>query len=85
MTNQKEILVGVVTHFFGKIMVAVVDLSKGLKMGDEIRIVGGERDFIQIADSMEIDHQKLEVAKAGQDIGLRLKEKACPGDKIFKI
>ncbi len=85
MVNQKEILVGEITHYFGKIQVAVLKLSKSLEVGDEIRIQGGEMDFTQEVKSMEVDHQKVKKAKAGQSVGLAVKEKVHPGYKAFKI
>ncbi len=85
MVDQKEILVGEITHYFGKIQVAVLKLSKSLEVGDEIRIQGGEIDFTQEVKSMEMDHQKVEKAKAGQSVGLAVKEKVHPGYKAFKI
>jgi|AntAceMinimDraft_10_1070366.scaffolds.fasta_scaffold169198_2 putative protease len=86
MSNQKEeILVGKITHFFQKIMVAVLKLSKSLEMGDEIRIQGGEVDFTQKVKSMEMDHQKVKKAKAGQSVGMKVEAKVHPGYKVFKI
>jgi translation elongation factor EF-Tu-like GTPase len=85
MANQEEILIGEVTHYFGKIKVAIVKLSKPLKIGEEIKICGGETEFTQEVQSLEIDHQKLEEAKAGQSIGLAVKEKVHPGYKVYKV
>ncbi|MFN6992485.1 MAG: hypothetical protein ACK4MM_07190, partial [Fervidobacterium sp.] len=58
-------LIGKVTHYFGKIGVAVIKLSDTLKVGDTIRIVGGNTDFQQVVESMEIDREQIEKAKAG--------------------
>jgi len=38
-------LIGKITHYFGHIGVAVLELTDALKVGDTIRIVGGETDF----------------------------------------
>lgn len=79
-------LVGKVSHYFSHINVAVVDLSSGLSVGDTIRIVGGEdTDFNQAVSSMEEDHVKLEKAKAGQSVGLKVKEKVREGHKVYKL
>jgi uncharacterized transporter YbjL len=45
--------------------VAVIKLEDTLKVGDTIRIVGGQTDFTQTVESMEIEHQKVKEAKAG--------------------
>ena len=57
---KQEKPIGEVTHFFRKLNVAVIDLSKPLSKGDTIRIVGGEIDFEQKVTSMEINGKKVE-------------------------
>ena len=76
---------GIVTNYFSKIGVAVIDLTAPLELGDEIRIMGGDRDFQQKVESMQVEHQPIEKAEAGQEIALKLEQKARPGDKIHKI
>lgn len=79
-------LIGKVTHYFGKIGVAVIELSAPLKVGDTIRIIGGEStDFTQEVESMEMEHEKIEKAKKGDSIGLKVKEKVREGYKVYKI
>ena len=79
-------LIGEVTHYFGNIGVAVIKLSGPLKVGDEIRIVGGEEtDFNQTVDSMEVDHQKINSAKKGDELGMEVKEKVREGYKVYKV
>lgn len=78
-------LIGKITHYFGKIEVAVIELSDTLKVGDTIRIVGGEADFTQNVDSMEIEHQKVEEAKAGESVGLRVDQKVKEGYSVYKV
>jgi len=78
-------LIGKVTHYFSKIGVAVIELSDTLKVGETIRIVGGETDFNQVIESMEIEHQKVEIAKAGDSVGLKVSQKVRDGYKVYKI
>jgi len=78
-------LIGKVTHYFGNIGVAVIELSDTLKVGDDIRIVGGEADFTQNVESMEIEHQKVKEAKKGESIGLRVNQKTREGYKVYKV
>ncbi|MDD5145956.1 MAG: hypothetical protein PHF44_03900 [Candidatus Pacebacteria bacterium] len=86
-TSNKEEgkLIGKITHYFGNIGVAVIELSDTLKVGDTIRIVGGEADFTQVVDSMEYEHEKLKEAKKGKSIGLKIAQKAHEGYKVYKI
>ena len=78
-------LIGKITHYFGNIGVAVIELSGALKVGDTIRMVGGEADFNQQVESMEYEHQKVESAKRGESVGLKVNEKVHEGYKVFKV
>ena len=78
-------LIGKITHYFGNIGVAVIELSDALKVGDTIRIVGGETDFNQTVESMEVEHQKVQEAKKGESIGLKIDQKVREGYKVYKL
>ena len=84
MEEDKK-LVGKVTHYYGKIGVAVVELEDELKLGDEISIEGRTTNFRQKVESMQIEHKPIEVARAGDSIGLKVIEKVREGDKVYKI
>jgi len=85
-SSQEGKLIGKVAHYFSKIEVAVIELSAGLSVGDTIRIVGGEdTDFTQTVNSMEVEHEKIEKAKKGDGVGLKVKEKVREGYKVYKI
>ena len=77
--------VGKVTHYFTKIGVAVIELEDTLKVGDKIRIKGATTDFVQTVDSMQIEHQQVEEAGAGQSIGLKVADKVREGDEVFLV
>ena len=78
-------LIGKVAHYFGHIGVAVIDLSDKLKAGETIRIIGGETDFSQEVKSMEVDHQKINEAKKGDSVGLKIEQKVREGYKVYKV
>ena len=77
-------LIGKISHYFGNIGVAVIDLTDSLKIGDEIRIVGGETDFTQKVESMEIEHEKKEKAKKGDSVGFKVDQKVREGYRVYK-
>jgi translation initiation factor IF-2 len=82
----EEVLIGHVSHYFGKIMVAAIELTDGdLHVGDTIRISGHTSDFTQKIDSMQIDNANVPEAKKGQAIGIRVSEHARVGDKVFRV
>ena len=84
-TFEEGKLIGKISHYFNNIEVAVVELSAPLKKGDTIRIAGGETDFKQTVGSMEVEHKKLEKAKKGDSVGLKVKEKVREGYKVYKL
>lgn len=86
VNNKKEKLIGKITHYFNGIGVGVIELEGTLKIGDTIHIQGGEStDFEQEVESMEAEHQKIKKAKKGEAVGLKLKEKAREGYKVYKV
>ena len=85
MSEEELQEVGKVSHFFSKISVAVVDLKATLSIGDRIRIQGPTTDFEQTVDSMQIEHVDVKTAKAGQSIGLKVKERVRENDTVFKV
>lgn len=83
--NEEGELIGKITHYFSKIEVAIIELSDNLKVGDNIRMIGGETDFEQTIESMEIDHKKVKAAKKGETIGLKVEQKVREGYKVYKV
>ena len=77
--------VGEVTHYWGKIAVAGIKLTGALSQGDTIRIKGATTDFEQTVGSMQIEHQDMETAKKGQEVGLKVKDKVRRGDTVYKV
>jgi len=80
-----EKLVGEVTHYYGRIAVAAVRLSGRLSLGDRIHVLGHTSDFVQEVTSMEIEHQSIEEALPGQEIGLRIVSRARQGDQVYRL
>jgi putative protease len=76
--------VGKVAHFFSKISVAVIDLNAPISVGDKIRIMGPTTDFEQTIESMQIEHENVKTAEAGQSIGLKVKEYVREKDIVYK-
>ncbi len=83
---MEEKKVGEVAHYFGHISVAAVKITgEGLKVGDTIHIKGHTTDFQQEIESMQIEHQEIETAKPGDDIGLKVKDHVRVGDTVYKV
>ena len=82
---MKEERIGKVDHFFNHISVAAIKLEGELKAGDTIHIKGRTTDFTQTIDSIQIEHEKKESAKAGDDIGIKVTENVRAHDEVFKV
>lgn len=80
-----EELVGTVKDYFAKIGVAAIQLSAELKVGDTIRIHGHTTDTTQQVASLQVEKQAVQVAAAGQAIGIKVKERVRPHDQVFKV
>ncbi|MBI3611308.1 MAG: hypothetical protein HY204_11505 [Nitrospirae bacterium] len=78
--------VGIVTHYYSHLNVAVVKLDQGaLQVGDSIHIKGHTTDFQQRVDSMQIEHQSIQRADLGQEFGLKVSEHVREHDVVYKM
>ena len=80
-----EELVGTVSDYFARIEVIGIELVGTLKVGDTIHIQGHTTDLEQVVESMQIEHEQVEEAKAGDAVGIRVKDRCRKGDKVFKV
>ena len=77
--------VGRITHFFPKAGVAVLELSATVNNGDKIVIRGSTTSVEQTIDSMEIEHEQITTAGAGQSIGLKVSGRVRENDIVYKM
>ena len=84
MSEENIVKIGRITHFFSKICVAVIELTDPLNVGDTIALKGPSTDFEQVVESMQIEHQNVQSAKAGQSIGLKVAERVRENDLVYK-
>jgi putative protease len=77
--------VGKITHYYDKLGVAVVELTGTLGIGDEIKISGDEVEFRQTVQSMQVEHEQIDVAKKGMTVGLKVDQPAKRNQLVYKI
>lgn len=78
--------IGTVIHYFKGPSVAVIRVVDGeLVVGDQIRIVGHTSDFTETVGSIEVNHQKVERARAGDEVAVQVVARARPHDRVFKV
>ena len=78
--------IGIIEHFFTHINVAAIKITAGaLHVGDTIRIIGATTDFSQKVDHMEIERNPVDIAKTGDAIGIKVKERVREHDIVYKV
>jgi len=84
LSEEEVVKIGRVTHFFSKISVAVIELTTPLSIGDTIVFKGPNTEFEQVVDSMQIEHENVEKAEAGQSVGLKVTQRVRETDAVYK-
>lgn len=82
---MSEMVIGIVSDFFARPLVAGVELSAPLKVGDMIHVKGHTTNITMTVESMQIDNVSVTEAKAGDAVGIKLNDRARKGDTIYKI
>lgn len=77
---------GEITHYFSKIQVCVVNVTKGgFQIGDRLRIQSGGAEFIQKVKSLQVESVDVKAARKGQLVGMRVDQKAGEGALVYKL
>lgn len=80
-----EEVIGKVTDFFARPVVAGIELTGTLKLGDKLHIKGYTTDLESIVGSMQIDNVDVSVAKAGDSVGIKVSDRVRRGDIVYKV
>ncbi len=80
-----EEVIGKVSDFFAHPVVAGIDLTAPLNVGDKIHIKGQTTDMELTVDSMQINNVDVKEAKAGDAIGVKVSERVRRGDTVYKV
>jgi putative protease len=80
-----EVEIGKVSDFFARPVVAGIQLTKTLKLGDKIHIKGHTTDMELIVESMQINNVDVKQAKAGDAIGVKVSDRVRRGDTVYKV
>jgi len=76
--------IGVVTHFYGGISVAIVKCKEPLRVGDTLRFFGATTDFKEKVGSMQYSHKDISESKKNQEVGIKVSEKVREGDEVYR-
>ena len=80
-----EEIIGSVSDFFAHPVVAGIELTATLKVGDKIHIKGHTTDLELVVESMQIKNKNVTEAKAGDSIGIKVSDRVRAGDSVYKI
>jgi selenocysteine-specific translation elongation factor len=80
-----EVEIGKVSDFFAHPVVAGIELTAGVKVGDRIHIMGHTTDMELTVDSLQINNASVAEAKAGNAIGIKVSDRVRRGDTVYKI
>ena len=80
-----ETCIGKVTHYFGKIGVAVLSLTDPIQIGDKIRIRGNDTEFDQEVTSLQVDHEAVDTGQVGTEVAMQVSQSVRCGCQIYKL
>lgn len=77
--------IGEVSNYFQHVKAAAIKLTAPLKVGDKIRIEGGEKKIEMEVKSMQIDRKPITAAKKGDEVGVLVPEDVHKGYRVYKL
>jgi len=80
-----EEVIGKVSDFFARPVVAGIELAGTLKVGDKIHIKGHTTDLEMVVDSMQINNVNVSEAKTGDSVGIKVTDRVRGGDTVYKV
>ncbi len=76
--------IGKVVHYYDKLSVAIIDLSKGgLKVGDQIKFKKGDQEFAQKVESLQVDQKQVDKVKKGDSFGIKVDQPTKVGTQVY--
>jgi putative protease len=77
--------IGKVMDFFARPVVAGIDLTGTLKVGDRLHIQGHTTDLEFTVESMQINNANVNEAKREDSVGIKVPDRVRSGDTVYKI
>jgi translation elongation factor EF-Tu-like GTPase len=82
--NALAVPIGSVSEFFARPVVAGINLTGSIKIGDVIKIKGHTTDLEFTIHSMQINNTSVQEAKAGTKVGIKVPDRVRIGDNVYK-
>lgn len=80
-----EQVIGTVSDFFARPVVAGITLTGTLKPGDKIHIKGHTTDLEMVVTSMQINNVNVTEGKPGDSVGIKVSDRVRRGDQVWKV
>lgn len=77
--------IGKVVHFYDKILVAVINLTTPLKIGDTIKFKHGDSEFTQTVESMQAEHKPVTTVKKGGEVAIKVDQPVKGRAEVFLV
>jgi len=77
--------IGQVNDFFARPVVAGIELTGTLKVGDTVHIKGHTTDITMVVESMEVNNVKVQVAHARDQVGVKVTDRVRRGDRVYLV
>jgi len=81
----EEVEIGRVSDFFARPVVAGIELTAKLKLGDKIHIKGHTTDLELVVESMQIQNVDVKEGKPRDAVGIKVPDRVRRGDKVYKV
>jgi len=81
----EEIEIGEVSDFFARPVVAGIELTQNLKVGDKLRIKGHTTDLELVVESMQVQNVNVSECKPGDSVGIKVPDRVRRGDTVYKV
>ena len=76
--------IGLVTHFYNEIGVAIVRFKERVPLGTVLYFRGATTDFKHPVKSMQYDHKPISIAPKGKQIGIKVPKRVRKGDRVHR-
>jgi putative protease len=77
--------IGRVSDFFARPVVAGIDLTGSLKVGDKLHIVGHTTDLEFVVESLQIHNADVSEVNPGDEVGIKVPDRVRRGDRVFRV
>jgi hypothetical protein len=80
-----DVQIGKVIHFYDKIGVAVIAVTKPLKTGVTVKISGHDKEFTQEVASLQVEHKAVTQLARNKEGAMKVEQPVKEGDIVYLV